>query len=187
MLLSKKFLIHCICVNLMLTGCAMSDYSTIMDTPNLGPTHNQNADDTNFSKKLQILVKEQIPGAKVMLVSDHFNILIAGQEPNTETQEKVIALIKRQAITRQVWDYTTIQPEPKLHYNSKITEKAQDRLNTEYNITQDTVTAVAIDSVVYIMGEVNIANKVNMNDAMPGVYAIEGVIKVVSLVQYHNI
>ena len=106
--------------------------------------------------------------------------------PDAATKTQIIDLIKRQAITRQIWDYTTIQPEPKLNYNSKIADKAQDRLNTEYNVTNDNVTAVAIDNVVYILGAINIANKVNLDNAMPGVYAIDGVIKVVSLVQYTN-
>ncbi len=179
----KKTLLNLVCVSVLLAGCAQ-EYAAIMNLPDTGRTDNQLEDDMNFSQKLQNLVNQQDPLAKVKIVSDHFNVLIVGQVSTEEEKTQIVNLIKRQAITKQVWDYTTIHAKPQLNLDPTIAHKAQDRVDTEYNITQDHVQAVTADNVVYLMGEVNIAHTTNLKDAMPGVYAIEGVTKVVSLVQF---
>ena len=168
-------------LSVLIGGCS-SPYYTDIGINQMGFEENQKQDDIIQSEKLNAFIKKQFPNVAVLATSDHFNVLLAGQVDSADTKTKLVQFVKAQNEVKKVFDYTTISATPKLKYSSSLTDEANNRIATEYNINTDQITVIAVGSVVYVMGT-NIGDLTSFKKALDGVAASRHVRKVVNLVQ----
>src|SRR6185437_3103273 len=176
----RTLIVTCLAA-VLFTGCASYFYSHVPE-PFTSNAETQAIDNKTFSKKLQKMVDKKFPDADLKIVSDHFNVLIAGQVESQKTKDAVVAVIKKQKYIRDVYDYTTITDKPSYNGSSSTESDAIDRLNEEQDIDSTNMKVVYVDSVIYLMGS-NIGDLTHLNRAIRGIYTIGGVKKVVNLVK----
>ena len=180
--LFKKILYLSICSSfLSLSGCS-TPIGAVIQPYSTGPTQTQIDDDAALSQKLQDSVHTQYPTEGLMVVSNHFNVIVLGQYSNSAAKSEIDGLIQKQPGVKSVKDYATLQTKPKLNINKDLQQKAQARIASEQNISEENLNVVAVDNVVYVMGIVNTADQQNLNNAIIGISVIDGVLKVVNLV-----
>lgn len=177
---TSKILSLAILANITLLGCSNVYYT------DFGYSYtnaaNEQYDNTNFDKKMQRMVKQHFPTVKIKVVANYFDVLVVGEVDSQSTKDKIVKYIKSQHNVKQVWDYTTISSLPKLNYDSSIVSDVEDRLAREKDLQPNAIVVVAVDGVVYLMGT-NIGNWTHLKTAIDGIYTIEGVTKVVNLIQ----
>jgi osmotically-inducible protein OsmY len=137
--------ISCLVVN----GCASYFYSQVPE-PFTSNAETLAIDNQSYQNKLQTLVNQKFPQADIKIVTDHFNVLIAGQVESQKTKNSATVFIKKQQYVKDVYNYTTISKKPSYSSSSLITTAVNDRLNKEPDIDSKKITVVYIDGVVCI-------------------------------------
>jgi osmotically-inducible protein OsmY len=167
--------------SILFTGCASYFYSQVPE-PFTTNAETQDIDNRAYSEKIQKMVDKKFPKADIKIVADHFNVLVAGQVESQKTKDDVVALVKAGKNIRDVYDYTTITAKPSYNGSSSIESDVKERLNQEPDLADARISVTYIDSVVYLMGT-NIGDMTHLARAIKGIYAMEGVKKVVNLVK----
>lgn len=168
---------------LLLFGCAGPAYHEL-NHPYTGPHENQLKDDADLCVKLQDIIDSSYKKLAATKVScDHYNVLLTGQVSGQDTKDRIGDMIKGQPVVKKYWDYTTINGNPKLHFDSDITKEAQLRIENEENITLEDTQTIAVEGVVYVIGNIKVDEIGNLNKALNGIYSINGVYKVLNLTQ----
>lgn len=163
------------------TGCASYFYSQVPE-PFTTNAETLAMDNQSYQKKLQKMVDKNFSKADIKITTDHFNVLIAGQVESKKTKDALTMFIKKQQFVRDVYNYTTIAAKPSYSSSSSIVSDVEDRLAQEPDIDSNKITVTFVDGVIYLMGT-NIGDLTHLNRAIKGVYAINGVNKVVDLVR----
>ncbi|MCC2625368.1 MAG: hypothetical protein K0R14_1241 [Burkholderiales bacterium] len=176
----RTLFITCL-ASILFTGCASYFYSQVPE-PFPTNTENQEMDNKLYSKKIQKMVDKKFPKADLKIVADHFNVLVAGQVESQKTKDDVVALVRSLKDIRDVYDYTTITANPSYNGSSSIESDVKDRLSQEPNIADAKISVTYVDSVVYLMGT-NVGDMTHLARAIKGIYAMEGVKKVVNLIK----
>ncbi len=176
----RTLFITCL-ASILFTGCASYFYSQVPE-PFSTNTENQAIDNKLYSKKIQKMVDKTFPKADLKIVADHFNVLVAGQVESQKTKDDVVALIKSQKDIRDVYDYTTITAKPDYNGSSSIESDVKDRIYEEPDLADAKISITYVDSVVYLMGS-NVGDLTHLARAIKGIYAMQGVKKVVNLVK----
>lgn len=174
-----------ILVTSLVAATCLSSCGTPPSYADLTPTYSTSAenvrnDNSNLGVKLQNKITEYYPGSKVKVYADNFSVLILGQVKTTNIKNEVTALVKSEPNVKDVWNYLTVNPKPKFSMDSGLTDKVHERIASEKNINPDNIVAEAADGVVYLMGS-NIGNLTYLDRAIRGIYAIDGVSKVINL------
>ncbi len=180
---SKKILCLSLYSSLILLQGCSTPLGVVLQPYSTGPTQNQIDDDAALSQKLQDSVHTQYPTEGLMVVSNHFNVLVVGQYSNSAAKSEIDELIQKQPGVKSVKDYATLQSKPRLNINKDLQQKAQARITEEQNISEENLQVIAVDNVVYVTGIINIAEQHNLDEAILGISVIDGVLKVVNLVQ----
>lgn len=173
---------------LTLAGCSTNPTTKISDqltSPYLTNLDNQRTDDKMLRNKLQDQLDDEIKNSAIKVVVDHDNVLLVGQVASQSDSSQATVLSKQSSSVNKVFNYLTVAAKPSLSINSSINSDAQDRLDTQIDIQGKRLTVITVDHVVYIMGT-NIGNLTSLDYAIKGINNIEGVNKVVNLVQKGN-
>ena len=170
-----------LCVTSLLSGCADPAYANL-NTPYVGYRENQMNDDHSLSVKLHDIVKSSYGiKADTLVVVDHYNVLLLGEVDSQATKDQISAMITGTPVVQTYWDYTTIAAKPKLFDDSSLTKKAQLRIKSENNIAIEEINATVVAGVAYITGNYKIDQVRNLNQAIAGIYSIDGISKVINL------
>lgn len=164
---------------LLFSGCASYFYSEVPE-PFTSNAETIALDNQSYQEKLQKMVDKKFPKADVEIVTDHFNVLIAGQVESKNTKTALANFIKQQQFVEDVYDYTTVTKKPSYSTSSSVISKVQDRLSKEPDIDATKITVAFVDGVVYLLGT-NVGDLTHLSRAIEGVYVIDGVKKVVDL------
>lgn len=173
---------------LTLAGCSTNPTTKISDqltSPYLTNLDNQRTDDKMLRNKLQDQLDDEIKNSAIKVVVDHDNVLLVGQVASQSDSSQATVLCKQSPSINKVFNYLTVAAKPSLSINSSINNDAQGRLDTQIDIQGKRLTVITVDHVVYIMGT-NIGNLTSLDYAIKGINNIEGVNKVVNLVQKGN-
>lgn len=174
-----------IIINVVLSGCASSYYSPVAE-PFVSNVESEKNDNINFQDKLQRMVDKQFSKeVKVLVYSNHFNVLVVGQVKNKQTEYQLVDFLKKQENVVSVWDYTSISSTMELNYSASQTQQSLYRLSQEQDIDSDKITVVAVDNIVYIMGT-NVGDLTHLERAIKGIYTIGKVKQVINLVKMGN-
>ena len=168
-------------VTLLISGCGVPAYSEL-NTPYVGYRENQMNDDHALALKLQDKIKSTYgKNAATLVVVDHYNVLLLGEVESQTTKEQIGAMITAIPVVQTFWDYTTIATIPKLKDDASLTKKAQLRIKSENNIAIEEINATVVDGVAYITGNIKIDQIRNLNQAIAGIYSLDGINKVINL------
>lgn len=184
----KRLLLLLSPLMLVVSGCSTNPTTKISDqltSPYLTNLDNQRTDDKMLRNKLQDQLDDELQGSAIKVVVDHDNVLLVGQVATQNDSNQATVLCKRSPSVAKVFNYLTVTPKPSLNINSSVNTDAKDRLDTQIDIQGRLLTTITVDHVVYIMGT-NIGNLGSLDYAIKGIYSIEGVNKVVNLVQKGN-
>lgn len=163
-----------------LSACSVPSYAdlnSVYSTSAANIAH----DNTELATKLQSKITAYYPSAKIKVDANHYNVLVIGQVKNELMKEQITALIKQQVGVEKVWNYTTINANPKLNENTELLTAATDRLKMEKNIYPQNVTIDAVDGNVYLMGT-DIGNLTYFDKVERGINVMPGVNKVYNLI-----
>jgi osmotically-inducible protein OsmY len=184
MLLVFRILLAVLFLVIGLTGCGVTDpFDPTYDTPFAGTLKNEADDNTALGIKIQHMIEASYPkSAATVVLCDHFNVLVAGEVNSQATKDKIGDMIKAIPSVKDYHDYMTIQAiKPKLYDNATATKAAQLRINNENNISLEHVKVVVVAGVAYVMGNIKPNQTKNMNNALEGIYSVEGVNQVINL------
>ena len=118
--LFKKIVYLSLCSNLLLLSGCSTPIGAVIQPYSTGPTQTQIDDDAALSQKLQDSVHTQYPTEGLMVVSNHFNVIVLGQYSNSAAKSEIDELIQKQPGVKSVKDYATLQTKPKLNINKDI-------------------------------------------------------------------
>lgn len=173
---------------LTLAGCSTNPTTKISDqltSPYLTNLDNQRTDDKMLRNKLQDQLDDEIKNSAIKVMVDHDDVLLVGQVASQGDSNQATVLCKQLSSVDKVFNYLTVAAKPSLNINSSINNDVKDRLDTQIDIQGKQLTVITVDHVVYIMGT-NIGNLGALDYAIKGINNIEGVNKVVNLVQKGN-
>ena len=172
----------------VLLGCLAScgvpnPYNPNYENPFTGTLKNEDGDNIALASKFQDAIHDGYSeSAAVVVVTDHFNVLIAGEVNSQAVKDKIGDMIKNNRAVKNYYDYTTIQAvKPTLHYNKTATKTAQLRVDNENNISQQNIKVVVVSSTAYVIGNIKPDQTKDLKSAIDGIYAVEGVNQVVNL------
>jgi|GEM_PF-1630526 len=173
-------------ISIFLASCATDaayKVSSELTAPYITNADNQDKDDLALQSKLNALYKKQIPNNAIDILVSQGNTLLVGQVANSSDKNKAAILAKQNPAVSTVFNYLTINSiKPVLNKNSSLAQKALTRIQSQNDISGKYVKTTAVDGIVYIMGT-NLGNLTSLDEAIKGIYAMDGVNKVVNLVQ----
>ena len=162
---------------------AVYKVSSELTAPYYTDADNQAKDDKDLQDKLKAMYKAQIPGNAIDVTAYSGEVLLVGQVPSSNDKARAAAIAKQIPYVKQVDNYLTINAnKPVLNSNSSLADKAMARIKSQSDIDAQYVRVNAVDGVVYIMGS-NLGNLTALNKAINGIYAMNGVNKVINLVK----
>ena len=162
---------------------AVYKVSSELTAPYYTDADNQAKDDKDLQDKLKAMYKAQIPGNAIDVTAYSGEVLLVGQVPSSNDKARAAAIAKQIPYVKQIDNYLTINAnKPVLNSNSSLADKAMARIKSQSDIDAQYVRVNAVDGVVYIMGS-NLGNLTALNKAINGIYAMNGVNKVINLVK----
>ena len=174
-----KSIFSVVALSLLIFGCSSPEYANL-NPPYTSNQENLDADNVSMGKKIQRQVDQVFPRGDIKVVADDFNILLIGEINTRANHDQLTKLVRNQRDVKQVWNYTTVSPNPYLDYNSSLVKKVQARIALEKNIDPRKVTVAAIGGTVYLLGT-NIGNLTYLERSIRGIYTINGVNNVINL------
>ncbi len=180
-----NILLICLASILLISGCSTEASVKVSDqltAPYITDTDHQREDDTALEDKIKQLLADQVPGNKVKAMVLNYDVLLVGQVATNADKDKVANIVKGLPSPKKVFNYINVASKPVLNTSSTITTEAMTRLETQNNINGNSMKAITVDNIVYLMGT-NIGDLSALNTAIEGIYSIPGVKKIVNLVQ----
>jgi osmotically-inducible protein OsmY len=168
----------------VVVGCGVPNpYNPNYEYPYKGMQANNIDDNKVLSQKIQnILDDKYSKSADTVVLADHFNVLVAGEVDSETTKDKIAETIKAIPSVKEYNDYLTVNAvKPKLYKNKIATKNAQLRVNNQADISLEHLQVVVVADSAYIMGDIKPEQIKDLNSAIDGIYAVEGVNNVVNL------
>lgn len=171
---------------LFLAGCATDaayKVSSELTAPFVTDADNQAKDDQDLQGKLKSTYKQQIVGSAIDVVVCKGDVLLIGQVLTSADMDKATSIAKQNPAATEVFNYLTIGAiKPVLNSEPSLARKALTRIQAQNDLDGRYIRTAAVGGVVYILGS-NVGNLSSLNQAIKGIYAMDGVSKVVNLVQ----
>ena len=141
--------------------------------------------DQDLEHKVNTVLSAQVPSGSFTVASYNSQILLAGQVPSQEADNKADLAATNTAGVKKVWNYLTIGPKESLSdisADTYITSAAKTRLIGQKDVNTNNIKVVTCAGVVYLLGQ-NAGDKVQIDGAIDGIKQISGVKSVVNLIQ----
>jgi osmotically-inducible protein OsmY len=170
---------------MLFNACSTQDTTKVannLTAPYLTATDNQQYDDENLRHKLEVKLKDQIDQGEIYVMVTNNDVLLVGQVKTKDEIELATAIAKSIPSTNKVFNYLTISANPKLNLDFSTAKLISKRLKKQIDIQGNAIKVLAGDNVVYLMGT-NIGNLNATAAAIKGLHSLDGVDKVVNLIQ----
>ncbi len=181
----SNVLILSLAASSLLNACSTEDSTKVSNSltaPYLTAADNAKYDGKNLADKIQRMIRKQILKSKVYVTVTNDNVLLVGQVKTASDIEQATAIAKSIPSTKKVFNYLTVNANPKLNTDSSLADEIREHFEKQIDIQGHAVTVVVCDGVVYLLGT-NLGNLTAAEETSKGIYSLDGVDKVVYLIQ----
>jgi osmotically-inducible protein OsmY len=143
-------------------------------------------DDKTLAYNVTDAVETAVPNGSFTIASYNQMILLAGQVPTPDDRDHAeLATINTEGV-KKVWNYLSLsvnETAGDLTQDAYITSLAKSRLLGQSGVHSNNVKVVTCSGVVYLLGDQNAGDTVQIDGAIKGIKQINGVKNVVNLIQ----
>ncbi len=143
-------------------------------------------DDKTLAYNVTDAVEAAVPHGSFTIASYNQRVLLAGQVPTSDDMDHAeLAAIDTIGV-KKVWNYLALsvnETAGDLTRDSYITSLAKSRLIGQSGVNSNNIKVVTCSGVVYLLGDQNAGDPVQIDGAIKGIKQISNVKNVVNLIQ----
>lgn len=143
-------------------------------------------DDQTLEHRVNKVLDAQVPNGSFTVASHNQRVLLAGQVSSQEERDKAVLAATNTAGVKKVWNYVTISVNETvgdISHDTYLTSLAKSRLIGQKGVNTNNIKVVTCNDVVYLLGDKDAGDSVQIAGAIEGIQGISGVKKVVNLIQ----
>ena len=183
-------LLATIAISINIGSCAVAAVGAAAGTTAAVATDTRGAttvvSDQTLEHNVNNVLDAQLPYASFTIASFDHMVLLAGQVRSEEDRDKAELVVTNTQGVKKVWNHLTIGPNEMMGDITKdtyITSAAKTRLIAQKEVNANNIKVVTCEKVVYLLGK-NAGDPVQISGAIQGIRQIDGVKKVVNLIQH---